>query len=90
MGQQRPETCRVRGNIRNKDIKLVASVGTFICNRLLCFANLYLCKTEKKRFQIDTVSVLVKDDHEFKIYVQCKKCCAMLTFRGLFFITLHK
>jgi hypothetical protein len=22
----------VRGNIRNKDIKLVASVGTFICN----------------------------------------------------------
>jgi hypothetical protein len=31
MGHQRPETCRVRGNIRNKDIKLVASVGTFIC-----------------------------------------------------------
>jgi hypothetical protein len=27
----------VRENIRNKDIKLVASVGTFICNRGFIF-----------------------------------------------------
>jgi hypothetical protein len=32
MGLRRPETCRVREDIRNKDIKQVASVGNTYYN----------------------------------------------------------
>jgi hypothetical protein len=31
----------VRGNIRNKDIKLIASVGTFICNPYVYSYNMF-------------------------------------------------
>jgi hypothetical protein len=53
----------VRGNIRNKDIKLVAFVGTFICNLVESVLNF---NSEKREYMAERILLENKGENDIR------------------------